>query len=336
MRIRLIEDGKATEVFPGSVLMPGRIREKAKNFTFHLGSADAAETDVEQVITTIKSAVADLDIYLRPRGGLSSSPRLSAMAAAPSGRRLTLKVAAYYPSLAILDSPEPLAKSRISMLSDAVRVASEKGACIFLAPEYFFNFYKDTYRPWSTEDFLFILKQVRTLSQAFPKTLLIPGTFIWANVEGKCMNTAYVLLGGEFVGSDDDERQRYDKAAIEYEKMHGPAELKNLWKSGGTPRYDFEFATLRCRLEICKDHGTDADPAPDLQLVTATGLTMVSEGDVHNGGWCLHVDGCGFALLQQRKTANRKQLPAPGPLHVFELEFNLPNRAQGAMENKTD
>jgi hypothetical protein len=292
-----------------------------------------------------KSQETDTNLEVSIQGQPVSSQPAAAGSSSPPMRKVPVSVHAYTPDSDTLkkDSLENRFTNLQMHLSSL-----EKKPDILLIPEYYFNWAADGQEgngsggkisPFSPSERDGMVMKLRTLSAGSPKTLLIPGTLIWrdsndASSAAEIRNSAYVFLDGKELSHDGITR--YDKCSMAYERAQFPGYQ---WAGGGTPRFDFEFKGLRCRLAICQDSGTPLNSEDnntyenqvDLQLIVASRLGQDAESNTHVGGCCVHADGDGFSVSMKRSSpqqrrGEREQKNVPAATH--EVEVEIPDKFQ--------
>lgn len=251
-------------------------------------------------------------------------------------KQVELSVRTYLPARSSL-TRSTLAQ-RITSLTEEF-VALDPAPDIFLVPEYFFNWVSDagnsTVVPSSRSELDTMVFHLKDLSRRHPETLLIPGTIIWEDDQGKIRNSAHAVQNGRLLG--DGSLTRYDKTCVDYDmrfvhvengdggSTKGPEQ--NLWLGGGAPHHDFQFKDVRCRLEICADVGQAENwDNIDLQLVVASGFGAAPPPKARIGGGLFAVDLEAGSTFRQRVDRNEytEKKEATSGTHTITLELPDP------------
>lgn len=260
-----------------------------------------------------------------------TAPGSGASGPPPPGDPFRVRVVTWTPNVFHLPNTHRLMHFEMALVHARRMPASENAlvATVFLAPEYVFSGIgtptgADVNESTAEEQARHV-ESLKKLSNKYTDLFIVPGTLIWRDAQDEVRNSTWVLRNGSIVRSTDG-RDRYDKTHISYEREHMEG---HHWVAGehDKPFFDFALGALRCRLEICRDHGTEEKkPAPDLVLVTATKLGQEAGPDqVQEGGFCVHADGEGFA----RKLPKSKHWGGPeqkddDPLNAFDLIIHKP------------
>ena len=188
---------------------------------------------------------------------------------------------------------------------------------IILAPEWFFVPEHNFYTP---RQYAALRTRLKRATEGID-SLVIPGTIARLDSQGRYLNTALVLSGGETLL---EYSKRTDGGDSNFAYSH-----QREWQDG-KKKGVFRWQDYACGLEICADHGTlkgDKEASDlDFHFVVSCGMYFYDDSlCISENGLALLCDGCssGHVIQHSQDSRNRRQSDRPDRTYPLTDDLKL-------------